>query len=85
MWEILRDNLNAETHCQYWGIGIYVLKCNAIFFTLILLKERQSFVISVTVDILTGIVGIDYTYYSLLYFTLPSAFRFTHPIFGSSY
>ena len=34
-------------------------------------------------DILIGIVGTDYTYYSLLYFTLPSVFRFTYPIFGS--
>ena len=34
-------------------------------------------------DILIGIEGIDYTYYSLLYFTLPSVFRVTYPIFGS--
>ena len=37
------------------------------------------------VDILIGIVGINYIYYSLLYFALPSIFRFTYLIFGSSY
>ena len=48
-------------------------------------KERKSFVTPVIVDILIGIVGIDYIYYSLLYFTFPSVFCFTDLIFGSSY
>ena len=39
MWEVLQGNLNVanisyikETAGQYWGIGMYDLRCNATFF-----------------------------------------------------
>ena len=78
MWEVLQDNLNGgnisqvqEAPGQYWGIGMYDLRCNVTFFYIDLsyCKERQSFVIP-----LLQIYGIDYIYYNLLSLKLPSVF-----------
>ena len=38
-----KKNLNAETHCQHWGIGIYDLRCNAIFIYIDLTVKKGNF------------------------------------------
>ena len=43
MQKILQDNLNAESHFQYWRIGIYGLDIMRIFFILILLQRKAIF------------------------------------------
>ena len=49
-----------ETHDQYWGIGVFSLRCNANFFYVDLsyYKERQYFVIPFIADM--GIFIIAY-------------------------